>query len=36
MRYAALCDRFRAVVAEYTRDEQRAMFHDNAVRLYRF
>ncbi len=35
MRFAALCDRFRAVVADFTAAEQRALFHDNAVRLYR-
>jgi predicted TIM-barrel fold metal-dependent hydrolase len=35
MSFAALCDRFREVVADFTAAEQRAMFHDNAVRLYR-
>ena len=34
MTYAALCERFREVVAGYTPAEQRMMFHDNAVRLY--
>ena len=34
MTYAALCDRFREIVAEYTADEQRALFHDTAARLY--
>ncbi len=33
--FAALCDRFRAVVADFTAAEQRALFHDNAARLYR-
>ena len=32
--YAALCERFREVVAEYTPAEQRALFHDTAARLY--
>ncbi len=35
MTYAALCDRFREIVAEYSAAEQRLMFHDNAARLYR-
>ena len=35
MTYAALCERFREVAAEYTAAEQRALFHDNAARLYR-
>lgn len=34
MTYAALCTRFREVVAEYTGDEQRAMFQGTAARLY--
>lgn len=34
MTYPALCDRFREVAAEYGPDEQRAMFHDTAARLY--
>ncbi len=36
MAYAALCARFREVVAAFSAAEQRAMFHDNAARLYRF
>ena len=36
MSYAGLCQRFREVAAEYTDAEQRALFHDNAARLYRF
>ncbi len=36
MSFAALCGRFREVTAEYGADEQRALFHDNAARLYRF
>ena len=35
MRYADLCQRFRQVVADYTQDEQRALFHDTAARMYR-
>jgi predicted TIM-barrel fold metal-dependent hydrolase len=35
MPFAALCDRFRTVVADFTAAEQRALFHDNAARLYR-
>lgn len=34
MTYAALCDRFREVAAEYTAAEQRALFHDTAARHY--
>ncbi len=34
MTYAALCTRFREVVAEYTPGEQEAMFQGNAARLY--
>ena len=34
MTYAALCDRFREVAAEYTAAEQGALFHDTASRLY--
>ncbi len=32
--YAALCSRFREVAAEYAPDEQRALFHGTAARLY--
>ncbi len=32
--YAALCSRFREVAAEYAADEQQALFHDTAARLY--
>lgn len=34
MTYPDLVQRFREVVAEYTPDEQRAMFHDTAARAY--
>ena len=34
MTYAALCERFREVAAEYTASEQAALFHDTASRLY--
>ena len=34
MTYAALCDRFREIAAEYTPQEQAALFHDTAARLY--
>lgn len=34
MTYPALVQRFREVVGEYTATEQRALFHDTAVRLY--
>ena len=33
--FDAVWDRFRRLVAEFTPDEQRAMFHDNAKALYR-
>lgn len=33
--FDAICDRFRRTVADFGAAEQRAMFHDNALRLYR-
>lgn len=35
MTYPALCERFREIVQDFSPDEQRALFHDNAARLYR-
>jgi predicted TIM-barrel fold metal-dependent hydrolase len=34
MTFAALCERFREVAAEYTAAEQGAMFHDTAALQY--
>ncbi len=34
MAFSTLCDRFRRAVADFTAAEQRALFHDNAARLY--
>ncbi len=34
MTYAALCERFREIAAEYGADDQRALFHGTAARLY--
>ena len=36
MTYAAMVDAFAAIVAPFSPDEQRALFHDNAHRIYRF
>ncbi len=36
MTYAAMVDAFAAIIAPFSEDEQRALFHDNAARLYRF
>jgi predicted TIM-barrel fold metal-dependent hydrolase len=36
MTYQALCDGFAAIVADFPAAEQRALFHDNAARIYRF
>lgn len=36
MRYHEICDAMRAILAPLTPAEQRAVFHDNAARLYRF
>ncbi|WP_255702338.1 amidohydrolase family protein [Roseomonas sp. OT10] len=36
MEFAPMCDAFRAILREYTPEEQRAVFHDNAARLYRY
>ena len=36
MTYAAMVDAFAAIIADFTPAEQRALFHDNAARLYRF
>ena len=34
MTYVELCQRFRAIAAEYTQAEQHALFHGTAARLY--
>ena len=31
----AIYDSFKTIVADLSADEQRALFHDNAVRFYR-
>lgn len=36
MTYQALCDSFAAIIADLSKHEQRALFHDNAARIYRF
>jgi predicted TIM-barrel fold metal-dependent hydrolase len=36
MSYAEICGRFREAIAGLSAGEQRAVFHDNAARLYRF
>ena len=36
MTYAAMVDAFAEIVAPFSADEQRALFHDNARRIYRF
>jgi predicted TIM-barrel fold metal-dependent hydrolase len=33
--YAAIFEAFRAITASFSTEERRALFHDNAVRLYR-
>lgn len=34
--YAAMVDAFAEIIAGFSADEQRALFHDNAARIYRF
>ncbi len=34
--YQDVCETFKDAIAELSFDEQRALFHDNAVRIYRF
>ena len=36
MGYGAMVDAFAAIIAEFSLAEQRALFHDNAARYYRF
>jgi predicted TIM-barrel fold metal-dependent hydrolase len=36
MTYQSLCNSFAAIIADFSSDEQRALFHDNAARIYRF
>ena len=36
MAYAAMVDAFAEIIAAFSPDEQAALFHDNAHRLYRF
>ena len=36
MTYAAMVEAFAEIIAPFSADEQRALFHDNAHRLYRF
>ncbi len=36
MSYASMCKAFRQIVNGFSPDEQRALFHDNAKRYYRF
>lgn len=36
MSYAAICDGLREILAPFSPSEQRAVFHDNAARYYRF
>jgi predicted TIM-barrel fold metal-dependent hydrolase len=35
MTFDAIYDTFRRILVEFSQAEQRAMFHDNAARLYR-
>lgn len=34
--YEAACEGFRDAISDLTADEQRALFHDNSARMYRF
>lgn len=36
MTYQQTCESFKDIVAEFSPEQQRALFHDNAARLYRF
>lgn len=36
MTYGAMVDAFATIIADFTPAEQRALFHDNAARFYRF
>jgi len=36
MTYAAICDSIRTILQPFTAAEQRAVFHDNAARIYNF
>jgi len=36
MTYAAMVEEFEAIIADFSASEQRALFHDNAARYFRF